>query len=148
MLFRSLRRGWSAGFFICGMPSETLDRAEQGDFDEVGLAELCCRRNCSPPCSAPVVNEKFIVTNDRKLRGGRQGLGACVRFVRRAMMEHSPDWGEVEGGDERFAIVTSKSAPFTIRRVRHRKSKRPARKEGPSAPVSQTTFGRFPKSLN
>jgi hypothetical protein len=56
-----LRRTSSARL-SAGFPLETCPWSDQGDMGEVGLAEEYCRADCSPPCSASVLNQIFIGT--------------------------------------------------------------------------------------
>jgi hypothetical protein len=53
---------WSAGFLAGDVSLETGRWSDQGDFGEVGLAEECCRADCSPPRSASVLSQIFIGT--------------------------------------------------------------------------------------
>ena len=57
-----LRREWLAGFLAGDVSLKTGRRGGQVDLGEVGLAEECCRADCSPPCTVPVLDQIFIGT--------------------------------------------------------------------------------------
>ena len=54
-----LRSGWPVGLWVGGVWLETGPR---GDHGRGGFTQQCSRGDCSPYCSAPILNLIFIVT--------------------------------------------------------------------------------------